>query len=569
MGVKVAIFQSGGQASSHYIPGAYSRIDFKKSAGGLSSINNAVLMGDSRGGEPNKLLWFSSPSEAEAVLRSGPLLDAVKHAFNPGPGYTPQRIAAWRVNPGVQATSSFLKTADAVIIAKAWDYGLHGNQVKRKLESGTVSGKKLTVAFMSETEYVVDNITKSSFVIQYTGAAATATMSIDATGITTTTAGDVNNLSVPFASFPTIQDIVNYINDQTDYTCTVSTLTPSDPGSELDYITTQDIKSSAYTALSDLQALIDALNNCPWVTEAAYNVTASGRVVPDNATNWTYFTGGTDGAYTSTEYTASLTLLEKEDIQFIGSSSETNSIHALIRTHCEKMNSVTGKNERQFILGGASGETVSQFVTRCQALNSNAGSLVYPEFQDFNSAGTEVVWWSPAYYAAKLIGMVTTLAINEPMTNKQVFVLGFKSINTSDIETCIQNGGVVGYKNPTGQFVTVRMVTTYQGSELQKCEFSMMREALFINRDLRNALESTFIGRAMTNGLLADIDVTVNLKLTQYYELGLFNGDPPYWGYQKNVNGDQIIVEFSCYLTPPTNFIFITSHMAVYASTNS
>ena len=92
-----AIFQSGGQASSHYIPGAYSRIDFAKSAGGLSSINNAVIAGDARGGKPNTLLTFSSLSEAKAALRSGPLLDAISHAFNPGPDYVPQRISAWRV----------------------------------------------------------------------------------------------------------------------------------------------------------------------------------------------------------------------------------------------------------------------------------------------------------------------------------------------------------------------------------------------------------------------------------------------------------------------------------------
>jgi len=314
--------------------------------------------------------------------------------------------------------------------------------------------------------------------------------------------------------------------------------------------------------------LIDVLNTCPWITDAAYNVTASGRVVPDNAASWTYFSGGTDGAYTSSEFSSSLTLLENEDIQLVGTSSETAGIHALIKAHCESMNSVTGKNERQFIVGGASGETVAQVIVRAQALNSNAGALVYPEFQDYNESSTAIIWWSPAYYAAKLIGMTTTVALNEPLTNKQVSVLGFKSLNTSDLENLIKNGVAAGRKNQVGQFVNVRMINTYQGSLLQQNEFSMMREALFINRDLRNAVESTFIGRALTNSIMADIDVTVNLKLNQYYDLGLFNGDPPFWGYVKTVIGDQIVIEFSCYLTPPTNFIFITSHMAVFASTN-
>lgn len=561
-----AIFQSGGQASSHYIPGAYSRIDFTKSAGGLSSINNAVIAGDARGGVPNTLLTFSSLSEAKAALRSGPLLDAIMHAFKPGPDYVPQRISAWRVNPGLQSGYAIKKTADTLINLKAWDNGLHTNQVKIKVEAGTNAGKKVTIAFMSETPWVADDLYRASLIIQYTGVETACALSINDTTLTTVTTAHSQELVITFSSFPTIQDLVNYINDQAGYVCTVSSLNPTkDLSNQLDWQTSVAIKAAPVTLTSSLQAMIDALVTCPWIDTAVYNVTVSGRAVPDNVASWAYFTGGTDGAYTSSEWAASLTLLEKEDIQFVGSSSEDAAIHALIKTHCESMNSVTGKNERQFILGGASGETVAQFITRCQNLNSWAGSLVYPEFQDWDRDSTHVIWWSPAYYAAKLIGMVTCVAIPEPLTNKQVSVLGFKAISTTDIEKCIKNGGAVGRKTPTGLFVTTRMLTTYQGNELQKCEFSMVREALFINRDLRNAVEATFIGRAMTNGLLTDVDSTVNLKLNQYASLGLFNGDPMYWGYKRRVNGDQIIIEFNCYLTPPTNFIFITSHMAVYA----
>lgn len=567
MGVKAAVFQSGGMASSHYIPGAYSRIDFKKSAGGLSSINNAVIVGDSRGGQPNELLWFSSPSEAEAVLRDGALLDAIKHAFQPGPDYTPQRIAALRVNPGAQAGYSLLNGANAIINVKAWDWGLHGNQVKLKLAAGTNHGKLLTVQFMSETPYIADDVYKPSILIQYTGAETACALTINDTTLTTVTTGHTQELSVAFASFKTVQDVVNYINDQPGYSATLLALVPTDPSTQLDWVTSADIKTAAVTLESTVQALIDALNACPWCANAAYNVTAGGRVLPSNISTWAYFTGGTDGAYTSSEWATSLDYLETQDIQLIGTPSTDAAVHALIRAHVEKMNSVTGKSERQAIVGGASGETVAQAIARAQAINSAAVCLAYPEFQDWNAAESEVIWWAPAYYACKLIGLATCLALNEPLTNKQLSVLGVKSIKTTDLEKLIQGGVCAAYKNPLGQFVNLRQMTTYQGDLFQKNEFSMMREALYISRDLRNTLEQSFIGRAMTNSLLTDVDATVNLKLAQYAALGLFNGDPMYWGYLRKVNGDQIVVEFNCYLTPPTNFIFITSHMAVYAST--
>lgn len=569
MGVEAAVFQSGGQVSTHYIPGAYSRIDYVKSAGGEVSINNAVIMGDCRGGKPNELLWFATYSEAKATLRSGDLLNSIKHAFNCSPDYQPQRIAAWRVNPGAQASYNFLETANTVIIAKAWDYGLHGNQVKVKLEAGTTSGKKVTIQFKAETAYIADNVERDSFVIQYTGAETSCTMTITETTLTTVTAGETQQLDIAFASFQTIEDLVDYINDQAGYECTIATLNGSDLTTHLDAVSAQDVKTSAYTATSDLQALIEAIEACAWIDTATYNSSASGRTLPDNIASWAYFTGGTDGAYTSTEWEASLTLLEEEDIQFVGSSSETNTIHALIKTHCEQMNAVEGRNERQFLLGGASGETIAQVVTRAQALNSSAGSLVYPEFEDYNVDNSAVVWWSPAYYAAKLIGLVTCLAVREPMTNKRVSVLSFKKVGRTDLEILIKNGVLAGQKNKSGRLVTIRAVTTDQGSILQKNEFSMQREALYAVRSLRAAVEDSFVGQAMTNSLIASIDTTVALRLDDHVDLGIYNGNPPFWNYKKAVVGDQIRVEYDCNLTPPTNFIFITSHMSVYISTSS
>lgn len=569
MGVKPATFQSGGLQSQHYLPGAYSRLDFIKGTGGLVSAANLVIAGDCRGGEPNKLLWFTGPTEAEDVLRSGPLLDTIRHAFSPGGGLVPQAIAAWRVNPGTQAGRKFQNGTDDMIDAKAWDWGLHTNQLKSKLETGTTSGKKLTLKFQLNAEEVVDNIEKESFEIQYTGAGTAATMTITLTNLTTTCTGaSEDDLDIDFASFPTIQDLVNYINDQPSYTCTIKTPIPSDPSAELDSVSSQDIKTSAYTAHSDLQAIINVLNESGWIEKAELDSSATSRLIPDNDTDWVYFTGGTDGTYTSSEWTDSLALLEQEDIQLIGCSSEDASIHALIKTHVVAMCSVTGKSERQYIVGGAAGETNDQVKTRAANLASEYGLLAYPGFKhyDFNDP-TKTKIWSPAYYAAKLLGAQVVLALNEPHTFKDVDVLEWeKNLTIPETEDLIKAGVCPGIKHKSGRLITARTVTTYQGSELQKCEFSMMREALFASRDLRTAVENTFIGRAMSNALLGKVDGIVYGKLSQYLDMGLFMGKPPYWGYKKTILGDQIKIEYDCNLTPPTNFAFITSHMHVYAS---
>lgn len=566
MGVKPATFQSGGLLSQHYLPGAYSRINFTKGTGGFVSAANAVIFGDCRGGKPNEIIWFNGPTEAEDILRDGPLLDAVRNAFRPGGSLVPQFIGAWRVNPGTRAAREFKESAVNMIDAYAWDHGLHTNQLKSKLEAGTVSGKKLTIQFQENEAEVVDDIEKESFEIQYTGTGSSASMNITKTQLDATIVGDGEDLLCLFTEFTTIEDLVNYINDQTSWTCTIKTSISTDPSSELDSVSAQDVKASAYTAYSDLQAIIDVLNDSPWIDEALYDDAAATRAVPDVDTAWVYFSGAIDGAYTSSEWGASLTLAEQEDIQLIGASSEDASIHALLKTHCVAMCGVTGKAERQFIVGGAAGETVAQVLTRASNLASEFGLLAFPGFKHYDFDDTsKTKTWSPAYYAAKILGANVALALNEPATFKDVDVLEWEDVLTiSEAEQLIKGGVCPGIKHKTGRLLTGRTITTYQGSDLQKVEFSMMREVLFAARDMREAIENTFIGRALSNNLLGKIDAIAYGKLSAYEESGIFMGEPPYWGYKKTIIGDQVKIEYDCYLTPPTNFIFITSNAHVY-----
>ena len=67
MSLDYRTFQSAGKISSHIIPGAYSRVDSIKGAGGLASSNNGVVMGQSTGGEPNVLYQFNTVAEAEVL----------------------------------------------------------------------------------------------------------------------------------------------------------------------------------------------------------------------------------------------------------------------------------------------------------------------------------------------------------------------------------------------------------------------------------------------------------------------------------------------------------------------
>src|SRR3989304_4872402 len=173
MAIGKRTFQSAGQISQHLIPGAYSRIDSIKGTSGLVPANNGVLMGQCEGGQPNTLLQFNSVSEAVNTLKKGPLMEAVRQAFNPGNDLTPQRLFAMRVNSAVAATLNLKNVGSQnLVLITSRDWGLAQNQINLKMEAGT-TGKKITINYKTAQE-IFDNILRNSIVITH----ATATVTI-------------------------------------------------------------------------------------------------------------------------------------------------------------------------------------------------------------------------------------------------------------------------------------------------------------------------------------------------------------------------------------------------------
>ena len=570
MGVQRTIFESAGQRSEHIIPGVYTRTNFENQAGGGVTANNAVILGPAQGGEPNKVLFFSSPTEARAVLRGGALLEGVLHAFNPGGGYVPQRVGAVRVNVGTQATSTLTANATNQIALTAYDWGLHTNQLKRKLEAGTDAGThKVSIQMGNGAVDAYDNISRLSFSLQYIGEGSTATVAIDANGLAVTVSGAADGVIVAFDSFPTIEELVDYLNDNPAYQATMLTGDGTQLCSQLDHVSGVDIKAPAAGIFkSDLQAIIEAFARSPYIASAVHPSNEATRQIPRADAGWVYFTGGQAGTADSTAYTNTLTALEEEDVQILSTTSTDEAIHLLIADHCARMSGVEGKKERMAWVGGAYGETVAFNVARAKNLASDLVNLAYPGFKAYDPINPDngVKECSAAMYACKLLGMETALAINEPVTNKQVAVLAWGKVLTKiEVETLIANGITAGAKNDAGQLVTVRGVTTYQGTAIQRCERSMVRESQYMARDFRAALRGD-VGRPASLIGPSTIDSVLGLKAVQWYNQGLILKDPakPFvWGVNISEVGDALYVEYHAYLTAPRNFIFGTANMHV------
>ena len=227
----------------------------------LSVGNVLALIGRSSGGAPNKALRFGSPSEAIAVLRDGELLTAVLKAFDPSSQTGgPAEVVAVRVNPALQS-ALVLKdgAANDVITLESTDYGLYTNQIKIKVESGSVSGKKVTTMFGNEY-YTEDNIARNAFSLTYGGAGAgaisisnsTVTLKVDAATV----------VAIALADYPTVQQLVDRINVVADFAAEVLDGNGVKAAlNGLDSLTDQALSGTPHIATANLQAVVDWINS--------------------------------------------------------------------------------------------------------------------------------------------------------------------------------------------------------------------------------------------------------------------------------------------------------------------
>lgn len=567
MGVSAAIFETAGKRSEHYVPGTYSRSHNVTSPVGVSA-GNLCILGKSLGGEPGKLLGFSSLAEAKNVLIGGDLLEAVGHAFKGSNTYIPSRVYAMRVNNGTQAELT-LKTGETPILKlKAWDYGTHTNQLKLWLEQGTNEGLKVSVLYKN-TEYSYDNIVKESISIQYIGENENSSATVQADKLVLETGGESSTkLELSWVDYPSLAELVARINDTDDFYAVVVDSNAEAKTENLDTVTITDLREEK-TLKSELYELTKVLKSCPLISSVEF-VGGSSKTVPEQGTSYQYFTGGTVGDYTVLQWMETLEKLETEDVQIIATPVTDSSVQVLISSHCTEMSGVDAKKERTCWLGGLIGESDDEAIEKAKGFNNKLVSYVVDSAIASNPLTGETETISGAMLACKLAGMESAMAVNEPLTNKTINVLGFQKKRTiGNMGDLIKAGVVVC--NPSvdspDNYVCIRAVTTYQGEgDLISCERSMTREDLYMNRDLRKRFASS-IGTP-GNGSTSSIIQTLKDAAREWAVAGYIipSGSDNVWDIRVRIDGDKVYLEFSRYLTAPRNFVFLTATNSVYTS---
>ncbi|MCQ2086684.1 MAG: phage tail sheath subtilisin-like domain-containing protein [Bacilli bacterium] len=572
-GISAAIFESAGRRTEHWIPGTYSRSNNVSSAGGVNA-GNLVIMGKSTGGEPGKLLSFSTLAEAKETLLGGELLTGVGHAFNGSPDYVPQRVYAMRVNNGTQAEFSLKNNGSEILNLKTSIWGVKGNQVKIKK---TTSNGKINIAMSYQgNEVTISGIEKKSLAVLYTGEEESASITVTNTDCVLSAGTD--SLTIDFESCEYIADLVSRINEYRneegdavfsanllDYSASVST-------KELDNINGISLSKddeNPTVLKSDLQALIESLETLRYVgsVELAEN---AARVIPDDNNVYQYFEGATDGDYTVMEWVDALEKLEKENVQIIATPSTDEDVLNLIANHCVTMSSTVNRKERTCILGGKLNETVEQGVTKAAGFNSKYVSYICDTAIAADPLTGKSVTIAPSYLACKIAGAESGMAVNTALTNKTISVLGFvEKRSRTEIETMIKGGIMPCGENEEGNLVVIRAMTTYQSDDLMSCERSMVREDLYMNRELRQRF-SPGIGGTGDVSPATIVDELKDIAKT-WADQGYIVPDEQgrnVWNIHVTINGDKTYLEFDRYLAAPRNFVFATANNFVYSTSS-
>jgi hypothetical protein len=570
MGVGPAVFQSAGQRTEHFVPGAYSRSAAVGGQGGISA-GNGVILGKSSMGMAGVLNEFASPREAIAILGDGELSKAVALAFNPSPDYTPQKIFAMVVNGNKQAVRQMMSGSNIILNLKSSMYGVPANQLKMRLSAGTDAGtKKIHFVFKGDddTAEKIDNIGKESISLLYTGAGSAANVTINNESLAVSVTGAEDSIEILFADFPTIEQVAARLNDTGVFAAIQLETESNVSANQLDAVTSRDIKTSAVTLRSDLYALISALKNSGYIgKDNVEKAEGAENIMPDLDADFIYFTGAAAGTYTVADWNDALEKLETEDVHIVSTPSTDHTVHVLINNHCTLMSSTVNRKERTWFLGGAKGEAMAEALENAKSLNSKYGSYVYPSANVNSPLSGEAEDVAASFVACMLLGMEAALAINEPLTWKNLSVNKFLvKLKIPEMEKLIKGGVLCCGTTDDNRLAVIRAMTTYMGgAQLQLVERSMVREDLYMNRDLRNRY-SACIGRPGLDkgGAAAEIlQSTARMWKTDGLIVPNDKGENV-WGVIVRKSGDKTYIEFNRNLTAPQNFFFITAYNYVY-----
>lgn len=568
------------------IPGAYSTIDVSamSTKGDATGAKILAIIGECTGGEPGAVQFFSEPTSARKVLKSGELLKACEKAWNPVSKTKDgvklggaNIIACIRSNKATKSSYEVKKQNEddkAQLKFQSKDWGENtAHQIK--LQNGTLSGTKKLVIFdqVNETYETIDNI-GNLFTIYYKGTQAYAELTIKTesdgfmyfiTKVGAEKGSAVEDIKIKLdpVKLKSIKALILELQSYENYVVNASaTYNAKLKVTDLDFVTEVPIKTSENTAYrvtaiyADMKSKLEAVSQLVELVE--YDKTKGEIANFDYAT----LSGGTKGVSPSS-WIPYFDALSNYDVFYIVPLTSDIAIHAELASHINEMSGNLGR-ERRGVVGGENGETILETINRARDLASDRIQVVHGGFYDYNNLN-ELQLYPPYILAAQHAGRAAFLEDGEPATH-DVYRMSAPEykLERNEITQLLQGGClafefVLGKNNVSQSYVRLvqDLTTDTTSTDTVHTERATGALADSINKELREALDDLLTGKRTSPSDLTSAKNKVISVLADRKRKGHIID---YKDVYITKSGTVTEVDYSVAPAEPNNFTLITAH---------
>lgn len=262
--------------------------------------------------------------------------------------------------------------------------------------------------------------------------------------------------------------------------------------------------------------------------------------------------GGSDGSV-PTSWSSYFDKLRTEDIPFAYYAvpvTPVQGIHSELSSVLTDL--TTGGYPMAAIVGGELGEPLQYTLSRKAALYSSRVSLLADDYSVLMSDGRK--YNMPAYIATGFVaGLLSGMPTGTPLTFKTIRVLqSLKQYTSDELDTLYSSGVIVAEKSRnanTGQTsfrFTGDPTTMNDDNDPVSSTMSLREETDFLVTDLRQELDSKFIGTRSTSTTANDVKVAVSTFLLVRKNQGVIQ-DYDSSDIVASLFGDTINISFSVY----------------------
>lgn len=558
------------------IPGAYSTTDVSamSTKGDSDTAKVIALIGECTGGEPGVVQFFTEPTAARKVLKSGELLKACEKAWNPvSKSKTGVKldganlIACIRSN---EATKSSTTINDGQLVISSKDWGAN-TAFQVKLQDGTVKGSKKLVTYdqVNGTYETIDNI-GALFTLKYTGNQKYAEVNIQPSddnysylttkvGENAETATEDIKIKLDRIKIKSIKTLIGEIQAYENYQLVIpGNYNPRLKVTDLDEVSALDI-TSAQPITAVYADMKSKLENSSQLIEITSFDASKGKIE-----NFDYITleGGTEGV-SPASWVKFFDALSNYDIFYIVPLTGDKAIHAELIAHINELSGSMGR-ERRCVLGGNIGETLLETIDRSKTAAFDRVQVVYGGFWDYDS-NNELTLYPPYILAAQHAGRAAYLEDGEPATH-DVYRMAAPEykLERNEITQLLQNG-VLAFEFVLGKTGTsqsyVRLVqdltTDVLSTDTVHTERATGALADSINKQIREELDDLLTGRKTTS---SDLTSAKNRIISILDDRKRKNQIIDYKDVYVTKSGTVTEVDFSVAPAEPNNFTLITAH---------